>query len=320
MTRIEVTASKLRRLITAHDPTWLKRAREHTKALETGIPDPQFPSLWSEIKKVFIELQGGDWEGKCAYCEKWLEAVKIEHDVEHFRPKAKVARWEVPKHLLPESEAAELRVIQPADGSEPGYRLLAYHILNYATACKECNSVLKRNLFPITGKRLSNAKDPAKLKAEGALLIYPIGGVDTDPEDLIEFQGISPQAKAAAGLDRLRAMITIEIFRLDDWRKRRSLIHDRFEWIEKLWWALQRRDRGAPPNDVIDAKKAIARLTSSSFRHANCLRSFHRLYEGNRGEAERVYEEAKRYLESYSPLRGASSPKTTRVARNPEER
>jgi hypothetical protein len=320
MTRIEVTASKLRRLIAAHDPTWLERAREQTKALEAGILAPEFPDFWSDIKDVYIKLQGGDRGGKCAYCEKWLEADKIEHDVEHFRPKAKVARWKVPKHLLPELQAAELRVNQPAQGSEPGYRLLAYHILNYATACKECNSVLKRNLFPITGKRLSNAKDPAKLTAEGALLIYPIGRVDTDPEDLIEFQGISPQAKAAAGLDRVRAMVTIEIFRLDDWRERKSLIIDRCEWIQKLWWALQLRDRGARPNDVIDAKKAIARLTSASFRHANCLRSFRRLYERSPGEAEAVYQEAKKYLESYSPRRGASSPKTIRVARSPEDR
>jgi hypothetical protein len=48
MTRIEVGAAKLRRLIRAHDPTWLKRAREQTKALESGIPDLELPSLWSE--------------------------------------------------------------------------------------------------------------------------------------------------------------------------------------------------------------------------------------------------------------------------------
>ena len=320
MTRVEVGAAELRRLVMKHDPTWLKRARQQTKALETGVPDPEFPSLWSEIKDVYIRLQGGDRAGKCAYCEKWLEADKIEHDVEHFRPKARVARWNVPEHLVPEFQAAGVRVNQPVKGSEPGYRLLAYHLLNYATACKECNSVLKRNLFPITGKRLSNAKDPARLKTEGALLIYPIGHVDTDPEELIEFKGISPRAKAGAGLDRLRAMVTIEIFRLDDWRDRKSLIHDRLEWIEKLLWALQRRDRGAPSNDVLNAKKAIARLTSFTFRHANCLRSFHRLYERNRGEAEGFYEEAKRYLESYSSGKESLSAEPTGTPRSVDDR
>jgi hypothetical protein len=301
MTQIKVSASKLRRLVMAHDPTWFQRAREQTKALESGLPDPEFPELWSEIKEVYIKLQGGAREGKCAYCEKWLEADRIEHDVEHFRPKAKVARWNVPEHLLPELQAAGVQIHQPAQGSEPGYRLLAYHILNYATACKECNSVLKGNLFPITGKRLSGARDPARLKTEGALLIYPLGDLDTDPEDLIEFQGISPRAKAAAGLDRLRALVTIEIFGLDDWRRRKSLIFDRAEWIEKLLWALQRRERGSPPKDVTDANKAIDRMTAATFRHANCLRSFLRLYKRSPRAAKRLYEDAvKPYLESYS--------------------
>src|SRR5262249_2532638 len=99
MTRIPVTAAKLTRLIKTHRPDWLRNARAQTKALEEGTASPDFPSLWSEIKEVYVKLQGGDWGGKCAYCEKWLEADRIEHDVEHFRPKAKVARWEVPKWI-----------------------------------------------------------------------------------------------------------------------------------------------------------------------------------------------------------------------------
>lgn len=308
MTRIEVGSANLRRLVRAHDPTWLKRAREQTKALEAAIPATEFPSLWSEIKDVYIRLQGGDRGSKCAYCEKWIEAARIEHDVEHFRPKTKVSRWKVPEHLLREFYAAGVQVNQPAAGSEPGYRLLAYHLLNYAVACKQCNSALKRNLFPITGKRISNAKDPATLNSEGAHLIYPLDHVNTDPEDLIEFQGISPRAKAANGLDRLRALVTIEIFQLDNWRSRKSLLYDRLEWVEKLWLALKQRDRGESPNDVHDANRTIARLTSTGFRHANCLRSFHRLYERNPDEAERFFKVAMIYLESYSSGRGRRQP------------
>ncbi len=233
-----------------------------------------------------------------------MEADRIEHDVEHFRPKASIARWDVPAHLREELRAAGFRVNQPHRGSEPGYRLLAYHILNYATVCKECNSVLKRNLFPITGKRSSDARDPTKLASEGALLIYPLGSHDADPEDLIEFCGASPQVRAVSGHDRLRALVTIEVFGLDDWRGRRSLILDRMEWVEKLLWALQRRHRG---QDASNARKAIERLTSTTFRHANCLRSFRRLYEKNPVEAERLYEEKIRpLLESYSPAKGLS--------------
>jgi hypothetical protein len=314
--RIAVSTAELRRLIKAHQPDWLKRAREQTKALEASLAALEFPELWNEIKEVYIKIQGGDWGGKCAYCEKWLEADRIGHDVEHFRPKAKVSRWDIPEWFQQELDAAGIEVKQPASGHEPGYPLLAYHVLNYATACKQCNSVLKRNLFPIKGKRRSDAKEPAKLTSEGAFLIYPIGSIDDDPEDLIEFEGVSPQAKAAAGFDRLRAMVTIEIFRLADWRERKPLIQDRLEWIEKLLWALRQRDRGGPPNDVSNAKKAIAQLTSPTFRHANCLRSFKRLYDCNPGEAEKLYEsEMKKYLNSVSSKKGSSSTKPARIHR-----
>jgi hypothetical protein len=201
MTRVQVTAAKLTQLIKAHKPNWLKRAREQTKALEDGMANTEFPSLWSEIKKVYVKLQGGGVRGKCAYCEKWLEADEIEHDVEHFRPKAKVSHWNVPESVKQELAAARIKVKQPDSGDEPGYRLLAYHPFNYATACKRCNSVLKGSLFPIKGRRRTDAKDPATLKSEGAFLIYPIGSIDDDPEDLIEFVGVSPQAKAIAGFD-----------------------------------------------------------------------------------------------------------------------
>lgn len=315
MTRVEVSASKLRQLIREHNPTWLDRARAQTKALEAGTPEPEFRALWSDIKDVYIRLQGGDHGGKCAYCEKWLEATPIEHDVEHFRPKAAIARWNIPDHLLAEFQAGGLRVNQPAQGNEPGYRLLAYHLLNYAAACKQCNSVLKRNLFPITGKRRSDARDPGRLKSEGALLIYPIGHIDDDPETLIEFRGISPRPKARGGFDRLRAMATIEVFELDDWRERKSLIRDRVEWIEKLFCALRQRDRGGPPEDVNTARKAIARLTSTTFRHANCLRSFLRLYESNPDEARAILADALEYLASYSPSSKSSSRRASRTVR-----
>ena len=188
-------------------------------------------------------------------------------------------------------------------------------MLNYAAVCKHCNSVLKRNLFPITGKRRSDAKDPGRLKSEGALLIYPIGHVDDDPETLIEFRGISPRPRVASGFDRLRTMTTIEIFRLDDWRTRKSLIHDRLEWIEKLFWALRQRDRGAPAVDVTEARQAIGRLTSPTFRHANCLRSFLRLYESDPDEAKAVLADASEYLASYSPSSESSSRRSTQAIR-----
>ena len=47
------------------------------------------------------------------------------------------------------------------------------------------------------------------------------------------------------------------------------------------------------------AKEAVARMTSTRFRHANCLRCFRRLYEADPGKAAKVYEAARSYLKSY---------------------
>ncbi len=103
--------------VEAHCPGWSARAQTRTNALAAGGPDPEFTSLWREIKAVYIGLQ----YTKCAYCERKLEAQPIEHDVEHYRPIKKVARWKIPKSL-----AAQITSVrQRARGSEPGYSTLA---------------------------------------------------------------------------------------------------------------------------------------------------------------------------------------------------
>jgi hypothetical protein len=291
MIRFAITRADLEARVEAHRPGWIARARARTEALPEGPTSGDFPGLWSEIKAVFIKLQGS----KCAYCEKWLEDENIEHDVEHFRPKSKVSRWPVPGALRDEG----VTVRQPRSGSEPGYRLLAYEPLNYATACKYCNTILKSDRFPIRGARRTSERDPARLRDEGAYLIYPIGEMDDDPEDLIEFAGVIPRPRAS-GAGRLRALVTIAFFQLDDWRKRKSLLLDRAEWIEKLYWALEQGEPGGPPGDVATAHRAVERLTSPRFRHANCLRSFRRLYESDRPAAAALYETIRELLESYS--------------------
>ena len=144
-----------------------------------------------------MELQGF----KCVYCEKELEDQPIELDVEHYRPKKKVSRWNVPKSLARQGIA----VAQPDRGHEPGYTLLAYHVLNYAASCKTCNSILKKNVFPIAGQRNGNAREPALVAGERPYILYPLANLDEDPEDLIEFAGLSPQAKAT-GFRRQRAL------------------------------------------------------------------------------------------------------------------
>src|SRR5262249_50416814 len=153
-----------------------------------------------------------------------------------FRPKAAVTFWKVPARLTKVGVA----VTQPAGvKSEPGYSQLAYHLLNYAMACKQCNSVLKKNYFPIAGSRTSGGNDPTKMSSEKPLLIYPVGGRDDDPEDLITFEGLSPVPKASAGFNRQRALVTIELFKLDHVPTRRLLFKGRAYLIRLLYLELE---------------------------------------------------------------------------------
>src|SRR5262249_46576932 len=166
-------------------------------------------SLWSDIKDVYIRLQGS----KCIYCETMIEG-NIANDVEHYRPKAKVSPWKVPAWL----GKAGLTTTKPATPQgDRGYSRLADEPLNYGASCKFCNSVLKKNLFPICGARQTFGKDPRRMKSERPLLIYPIGGIDEDPEKLIRFVGMHPEPAVARGRrGYFRALATIEVFRLDD--------------------------------------------------------------------------------------------------------
>jgi hypothetical protein len=176
--RYGVSPAKLRAAIEKIDANWFASAASVAAGLPSVPKTKDIKPLWSKIKAVYIELQ----HSKRCFCEKMLEG-NIEQDVEHFRPKAEVRPWKVPDRLVPEG----IIVRQPADGShEPGYAKLAYSAFNYAIACKTWNSTLKKNHFPIEGTRDSTATDPYLMSAEKALLVYPIGATDEDPEQLFE--------------------------------------------------------------------------------------------------------------------------------------
>jgi hypothetical protein len=287
MIRVTTTAAALLAAIEAHRPGWLARAEAITDALASGEADPEFTSPWSEIKGVYIGLQ----HSKCVYCEKELEDQRIEHDVEHYRPKGKVVRWVVPKVLARQG----IVVNQPSRGSEPGYPLLAYNPFNYAAACKTCNTILKHNYFPIAGTRDSTACNPAAMAGERPFLPYPIGDTDDDPEDLIEFAGLSPQAKGT-GFRRQRALVTIWLFDLN----RKWLQKDRAKAIMAYFLALQ--IAGRKPRDKLarDAEKVVRQMGSPSEAHANCLSSFRRLYDSDRAGAQRIFDNCARLMKSFS--------------------
>lgn len=294
MIRYAVTKAQLDALIAAEEPTWPARAAARTEEFRQKGFYEEKSSIWSEVKVVYMRLQG---LGKCAYCEREMEPPelgKIEQDVEHFRPKGNVKAWKAPKALR---DAGVVLTAPPPGGK--GYHLLPYHPLNYAAACKPCNSTLKSDYFPILGTYDLTAEDPATLTAEGACLIYPLGDIDDDPETLIEFHGTSPRPIHASGVKNHRALVTIEFFKLDDSAKRKNLFRDRAILIMGLFPLLEKTTQGTA------AKRAAAKATVDGFlnprlRHLNCARNFKRLYAQDRAEAEKFYDAAVKLMSTIS--------------------
>ncbi len=58
MIRVSTTAAELFAKIEDHKPGWLNDAKARTDALATGRGDPKLPSIWGEVKRVYMELQG----------------------------------------------------------------------------------------------------------------------------------------------------------------------------------------------------------------------------------------------------------------------
>ncbi len=285
MIRYDVTAPALRKSIEAHRPGWLKRAADRTERFRKLGRYAEEVSIWSEVKPVYMRLQG---DSKCAFCERQLESDthgKGEQDVEHFRPKGNVKPWPVPKELA----AAGVKVSRPPSGK--GYHLLAYHPLNYSAACGPCNQVLKRDYFPIAGTYDLAGEDPSKLREEKPLLIYPLGRIDSDPESLISFYGVSPRPVARSGHDRHRALVTIHLLDLDNVLTRKSLIRDRARSILALYPQLEKAAAGIAR--AADVASTFLRPTAP---HANCARSFKRLFDRNRDEARALFNLAEELI------------------------
>jgi len=294
MIRYAINKGELEKLIEAESPGWLAKAEARTAEFRKKGVYAEESSIWSAVKPVYMRLQGN---GKCAYCEREMESVplgKIEQDVEHFRPKGSVKGWKMP------SKPSDTKIaFTAAPKKGKGYYLLPYHPFNYAAACKPCNSTLKKDYFPIAGTYNLDAEDPTKLSSEEPYLIYPIGSLDDDPEDLIEFHGVSPFPVARTGHKRSRALVTIEFFKLDDPEKRKNLYRDRALIIMAVFTLLQQTRVGA------SGGKAAAQATVDGFlkpqlRHLNCAKSFRRLFDSNSGEAQAIFDRAVRVMTSMS--------------------
>ena len=289
MIRYAVTLEELRARVERDVPGWGARAKRRTGKFRRKKKYDERSSIWSEVKPVFMELQGA---GKCCFCERKFESGELgrhELDIEHFRPKRNVKR-------CPQRRVGEgIRLTAPPEGNH-GYHLLAYHLFNYAAACKPCNSGIEQGYFPIAGDYHLRGEHPAEMRAERPWLFYPTGSMDVDPEDVISFRVVFPRSEHTSQNLKQRGLATIAFFALDDVSARKNLLRERAMVIVLLRGQL---GRATDHHDAAAGAFAESLLASNS-PHANCARSFTRLFLEDRAEADAVAEEAENFLLSRS--------------------
>lgn len=304
-----ISDTELDDAITAHNAGWSTRATAATKVCRDEGKFVDQGSLWSDIKEVFLRLQ----HEKCCYCERRLASErfgKVEHDVEHFRPKGRVQNWFSQDVLADFPDWPES--IPRSGVKETGYYKLAYDPRNYATACKTCNSALKRDLFPVAGTVRVVGASPSALATEKPLLIFPLGEWDESPESLLYFEGISavPVHRAEDDLHRhWRARVTIRFFQLNrsnseadpnnDDGGRENIYRERAEALSSLAKSLDALERTIDnPRIRTLHENDIKRLTSPISPHTNCCRSFLRLWTEDKHAATDLWLDAAHYLDS----------------------
>lgn len=184
------------------------RARDHCKRYEarpakynTGAAKFEFAdSIYGHpsVKAALVKAQNG----KCCYCEVVIQKPYALQYVEHYRPKA---------------------YSQQAPGGPkrfPGYYWLAYDWDNLFLACHFCNSVNKRNIFPLLNEANRAKSHRASIRNEDPLIIRPDG--PDDPQDHIGFHNEVPVGKTKAGaatvkfvgLDRHEHDLRLRLFQL----------------------------------------------------------------------------------------------------------
>jgi hypothetical protein len=259
--RYRVTQHDLLEAIEAAVPSWIDRAGERTAA---------------------YRVAGG-------YVKR-SEFGNVEHDVEHFRPKAAVDEW--PPASAP--ERADGLDFDLGDASENrGYFLLPHNPENYLISCKTCNTALKGNGFPVEGARDLGMESPRHTN-ERPLLAYPIGLLDDDPQALIRFEGVLPVPAARSGRRRRRGQVIISFFQLAE---RDGLLLERSMTIAALHLALVSIDSA----DALTAElaaQALRVMTSDEAAHTNCARSFVGLWADDRPSAEGFSRAALGHLRS----------------------
>ena len=135
------------------------------------------------------------------------------------------------------------------------------------------------------------------MDAEKPWLLYPVGCLDVDPEGVITFHGYLPQSKSEEPLLKLRELVTIAFFGLDDVNHRKDLIRQRAEKIVFLHLMLMKSEDDGDEK----AGTRVGAMLASNAPHANCARSFARLFRSDRIRADKAADMAWEFLESMSP-------------------
>jgi hypothetical protein len=295
MIRYDIPAPPLSDRVDAAYPRWRTKAAKRTAAFKKKKRFAEKSSIWSKVKPLYMTLQG---ENKCIYCERKfgsVEASTVEHDLEHFRPKSHVDKWTVPESLT----HAGVTITKPKTNNT-GYYLLPYNLENYSSSCKTCNTRYKLDRFPVSGSYNMKGNDPRALLSEQPLLIYPVGDWDVDPESVIRFFGYMPEAISDSA-DYHRGLVTIAFFGLDDIDARSDLFLERAIIIVSMKPFLDAaNDPAASPTARSDAQAQVDRRTSPKSLHANCARSFERLYKTDRAAANACYKASDEYWASKS--------------------
>jgi hypothetical protein len=150
----------------------------------------------------------------------------------------------------------------------------------------------------LSWKRNGLGEDPRALASELPLLLYPLGDLDDDPEDLLTFLGVTCVAQATAGFPLHRAQVTIDFFALND---REELWRGRAETLRNVYLALAvLNDPGSGHRAKQVADQRLREMLSPQSEHTNCARSFRRLYQQDSQLAGELADKAQAYLDSES--------------------
>ena len=289
----KLTPRNWQAIVEDQSPGWLAKADQRTAELlalteyEAGKPS------WGAVKETYMRIQGY----KCGFCERRLEKSqfgRIEHDVEHFRPKKSVKAWPSDRVIADRGLVGYDDGAFGADGS--GYRGLALNIENYLISCKTCNTTLKGNAFPMNTPGPTDSTSPRQLMDdEEPLLLYPLGTVDKhEPEEVITFRGIIPIPAATRGYKRRRGKVMIDLFALAE---REVLLEERALILLNLYVSMHALN-SADDRVVAAANGVVDTITAWSSPHTNCARTFHDLMLSGSAHADTYAELCVDYLRS----------------------